>query len=97
MIVCSCNYISEKDIVGVIVEMLDADAWQLIVPGKVYRMLEKRGKCCGCFPNVVEIIVRSTKAYHDGLKTRPEATDKLIARIRGVGEAYRNSATRRAS
>ncbi|HEV7719146.1 MAG TPA: (2Fe-2S)-binding protein, partial [Arsenicitalea sp.] len=39
-------------------------AWQLIVPAKVYHELGKRGRCCGCFPNVVDIVIRVTENYH---------------------------------
>lgn len=64
MMVCSCNIITDKDIRDVIVSLLDEDCWQLIVPGKVYHAMQKRGRCCGCFPNVVDIIVDTTRDYH---------------------------------
>ena len=44
--------------------MLRDDPWQIIVPAKVYRELEKRCKCAGCVPNVVDIIIRVTEEYH---------------------------------
>jgi BFD-like [2Fe-2S] binding domain. len=89
MIVCSCNYITESEIVAVIEEMLADDPWHLIVPGRVYRAMEKRGKCCGCFPNVVDIIVKTTKEHHTRLKSEAAATDALIARLKEVGTDYR--------
>src|SRR6218665_84858 len=61
MLVCSCNFISEKDIEETIISLLEEDCWQLIVPAKVYHAMEKRGRCCGCFPNVVDIIIRRTE------------------------------------
>jgi hypothetical protein len=64
MMVCSCNIITDKEIRDVIVSLLDQDCWQLIVPGKVYHAMQKRGRCCGCFPNVVDIIVKTTEEYH---------------------------------
>lgn len=64
MITCHCNIITEREIVEAIEGLLDDDCWQLIVPIKVYRALEKRGKCCRCFPNVVDIIIRTTEEYH---------------------------------
>lgn len=64
MLICHCNVITEKEIEQTIVELLDEDAWQLIVPAKVYHRMHKRGRCCGCFPNVVETIIRVTEAYH---------------------------------
>jgi len=64
MLVCHCNLITQKEIEEAIVGLLDADPWQLIVPAKVYHTLSKRGRCCGCFPNVVETIIRVTEEYH---------------------------------
>lgn len=64
MIVCSCNYISKSDIEGVVRGFLDDDAWQLITVGKVYHALQKRGKCCGCFPNAIGVIVEVSAQWH---------------------------------
>jgi bacterioferritin-associated ferredoxin len=64
MLICHCNVIAEKEVERAILELLDEDPWQLIVPAKVYHRLKKRGRCCGCFPNVVETIIRVTEAYH---------------------------------
>ncbi len=64
MITCHCNIITERDIEQTIVDLLDEDCWQLIVPVKLYHAMEKRGKCCRCFPNVIDIIIRTTEAYH---------------------------------
>lgn len=64
MLVCHCNVISEKDIREVITALLQDDPWALIVPAKVYRELGKRGRCCGCFPNVVDMITTLTEEYH---------------------------------
>ena len=64
MLVCHCNVIALSEIEETIEQMLDEDPWQLVVPAKVYHALEKRGRCCGCFPNVVDIIIRVTETYH---------------------------------
>lgn len=64
MLICHCNLITQKEIEEVIVQLLDQDPWTLIVPAKVYHTLQKRGRCCGCFPNVVETIIRVTESYH---------------------------------
>ena len=72
MIVCHCNLITRSEIEAVITSLLDRDPWQLIVPLQVYREMEKRGRCCGCFPNVVDIIVKVTAEYHKHQAT-PEA------------------------
>jgi bacterioferritin-associated ferredoxin len=64
MLICHCNIITEREIEQTIVGLLDQDPWQLIVPAKVYHAMQKRGRCCGCFPNVVETIIRVTENYH---------------------------------
>lgn len=69
MIACHCNIITEAEIEQIIVSFLDEDRWQLIVPAKVYHAMEQRGKCCRCFPNVVDIIIRTTDAYHARCET----------------------------
>jgi bacterioferritin-associated ferredoxin len=64
MLVCQCNVITEKQIRAIIRELLAEDPWTLVVPAKVYRALEKRCKCSGCVPNVVDIITQVTEEYH---------------------------------
>jgi hypothetical protein len=64
MLICHCNIITEREIEQTIISLLDEDPWQLIVPAKVYHAMRKRGRCCGCFPNVVETIIRVTENYH---------------------------------
>ncbi|WP_244606467.1 (2Fe-2S)-binding protein [Arsenicitalea aurantiaca] len=64
MLVCHCNVIAEREIRQVIRAFLKADPWAVIVPAKIYRELGKRGRCCGCFPNVVDIITSVTEEYH---------------------------------
>ena len=82
MLVCHCNIITDTDIVSAIEELLGEDEWRLIVPVQVYHFMNKRGRCCGCFPNVVDIIVKTTEAWHRR-KERPEAeVFDLVARLR---------------
>jgi len=64
MLVCQCNVITDREIKEVILSFLRDDPWAIIVPAKVYRELEKRCKCSGCVPNVVDIITRVTEEYH---------------------------------
>lgn len=89
MLVCSCNYITDKDIVGVINGLLDEDCWQLIVPAKVYHAMSKRGRCCGCFPNVVDIIIRTTEAYHARRRTEEAEAADFICRLKRFHEEQR--------
>jgi bacterioferritin-associated ferredoxin len=64
MLVCQCNMITDKEIEEIVLGFLREDPWQLVVPAKVYRELERRAKCSGCVPNVVDIIVKTTENYH---------------------------------
>src|SRR5262249_1273252 len=82
MLICHCNVITEKEIEDTIVELLDEDAWQLIVPAKVYHRLEKRGRCCGWFPNVVETIIRVTEAYHSAATAAEAEIVSHLDRVR---------------
>ncbi len=64
MLVCQCNVITDREIKAVILSLLREDPWAIIVPAKVYKELEKRCKCSGCVPNVVDIITKVTEEYH---------------------------------
>ena len=81
MLICSCNVISESDIEIAILDLLEEDKYRLIVPVQVYHTLEKRGKCCGCFANGVDIIVRVTEAYHRDIQTLEHEIADMIARL----------------
>jgi hypothetical protein len=56
MIVCSCTMISDRDIEGALVEILNQPDAPIPTPGVVYRHLQKRMNCCGCAPLAVETI-----------------------------------------
>jgi bacterioferritin-associated ferredoxin len=91
MLVCSCNYITDKEIRDVIVELLDQDCWQLIVPAKVYHAMNKRGRCCGCFPNVVEIIITTTEQYHAGRHSTEADVIDYMSRLKQFHEENRRA------
>ena len=88
MLVCHCNLITEKEIEEAILQLLERDPWGLIVPAKVYHWLQKRGRCCGCFPNVVETIIRVTEGYH--LRSEASGMDVVshLDRVRGLRAEY---------
>ena len=86
MLVCSCNVISRKEIESAIIGILNDDAWQLITPGTVYHALSKRGKCCGCFPNVIDLIIETTKSYHERIATPSAEIIPFIRKIRAEHE-----------
>lgn len=92
MIVCQCNVISEREIEEAIFNLLDDDSWQLIVPVQVYHALGKRGRCFGCFPNVVDIIVRATEGYHRRSRT-PDA--KITSHLDWLRDEHRRLGTDR--
>jgi len=88
MLICHCNIITEKEIEDTIIELLRTDPWQLIVPAKVYHTLQKRGRCCGCFPNVVETIIRVTEAYHASAETDGTDVVSHLDRVRSLRGQY---------
>jgi len=81
MLVCHCNVISQKEIEGVVREFLDADPWEIIVPAKVYHVMEKRGRCCSCFPNVVDIVIAVTESYHREMGADADRLNELQAQL----------------
>lgn len=91
MIVCSCNIIRRAEIEGAILDLLERDPWKVIVPLQVYHALEKRGKCCGCFPNVVDIIIDQTTRFHESVNS-PKAD--VIALIDRVQRRHQRNETR---
>lgn len=94
MIVCSCNFIGKADIEEAVTGFLELDPWQLITPGKVFHAMQKRGKCCGCFPNVIDIIVETTERYHAAMESPQAQVVDLLSRI--ADQRLRMDATRQA-
>jgi hypothetical protein len=88
MLICHCNIITEKEIEQTIIGLLDEDPWQLIVPAKVYHAMRKRGRCCGCFPNVVETIIRVTENYHARSQGGGEDIVSHLDRVRNLRVQY---------
>lgn len=78
MIICSCNIITEEELRQEIFSLLEKDPWQIIVPNKLFHALGKKGKCGFCFPNVAEIIIKHTEAYHQIAAT----PDDLLIELR---------------
>jgi bacterioferritin-associated ferredoxin len=91
MLVCHCNRITQKEIEAAIVALLDEDPWQLLVPAKVYHSLSKRGRCCGCFPNVVETIIRVTEEYHRRMNFGGDEIVTHLDRVRALRVQYGSS------
>ena len=103
MLVCQCNMITSKEIEGIVLELLQADPWQLVVPAKVYSELNRRAKCGGCVPNVVDIIVRVTENYHSQqaqqsgeVLSLPTGLEKLKQQRSGVRRERRSTSHRAA-
>lgn len=82
MIVCQCNILSKGEIEAAVERLLREDPWRLIVPSTVYHAMRVRGRCCGCFPDVVAIIAEVTDRVRPGDgQARPEVA--APARIDG--------------
>jgi hypothetical protein len=104
MLVCQCNVITDREIKAIILGFLKADPWQIIVPAMVYRELQKRCKCAGCVPNVVDMIINVTEEYHlqmvePAADARPVVPQRLSAmrRTRTGGRHERRSTGHRAA
>lgn len=94
MMVCHCNLISSRDIETIVRSVLDEDPWQLVVPAHIYRALEKRGECCGCIPNLVDIITRVTEDYHMALAGNSADLSHVRQRLEALREARRKGGKR---
>ena len=88
MLVCQCNMITQKEVETAVLSLLDRDPWQLIVPAKVYHTLGKRGRCCGCFPNVVETIIRVTEEFHRRAGSGDTAVITFLDRVKAMRVQY---------
>lgn len=88
MLICHCNLITEREIEQTIRSLLAEDPWRLIVPATVYHALQKRGRCCGCFPNVVETIIRITEEFHSQSDDIPSDSVTFLDRVRGLRGQY---------
>lgn len=82
MLVCSCNLITREEIVSVIRDLLRKDAWQLIVPLQVYHEMGKRGRCCGCFPHLVDLIVKTSEQFHREMETEETKVVMFISKLK---------------
>ena len=80
MLICQCNVITDRELKAVILAFLREDPWAIVVPAKVYRELEKRCKCAGCVPNVVDIITKVTEEYHLQMAVNPTAAKPVPPR-----------------
>lgn len=86
MMVCHCNVISDREIRDIVLAFLRADPWALVVPAKVYHEMGKRGRCCGCFPNVVDIIVATTEAFHAQIPPNDAQLIDVRSRLKAMQE-----------
>ena len=82
VLICSCNLITKQEIEETIRGFLIEDPWTLITPSRVYHEMNKRGRCCGCFPNVINIIVATTENFHRQADTPEAAIIPFVAEIR---------------
>lgn len=78
MIVCQCNILSKGEIEAAVERLLKDDPWQLIVPSTVYHAIGQRGRCCGCFPDVVEIIAEVTARLRPAEEEQTQAASRRV-------------------
>jgi hypothetical protein len=53
--------------------------------------MSKRGRCCGCFPNVVDLIIRTTEEYHDRRHSTEDEVVVYMSRLRQFHEENRRA------
>jgi len=90
MIVCQCNVVTQDEVESIIRNFLDEDRWQLIVPGRVFNAIDKKGRCCGCFPNIVETIIQVTERYHLDHEGDEEKVICFLMRVRALRDKFRS-------
>jgi len=90
MIICHCNVLTVQEIEEIILEFLAEDCWQLVVPGRVFNAAKKRGRCCGCFPNIVETIIKVTENYHLENQRDSEKVVNFLEKVRTLREKFRS-------
>jgi len=90
MIVCQCNVLNSQEIEDIILEFLAEDCWQLVVPGRIFNAAKKRGRCCGCFPNIVETIIKVTEKYHLERHADAEQSVIFLDKVRALREKFRS-------
>jgi bacterioferritin-associated ferredoxin len=73
MIVCSCNIITRRDIEAVIERLLADDPYAVLTPNLIYHRLGRRGRCCGCFPQVSQILVEHATLVRERLAAGADA------------------------
>lgn len=56
MIVCHCNVILRDEIRRAARRILAADPSGSLEPQSIYRELQKKGRCCSCFPTVAALV-----------------------------------------
>ncbi|MGZ8409163.1 MAG: (2Fe-2S)-binding protein [Hyphomicrobium sp.] len=56
MIVCSCAYVTDRDLEQAVLEVMSQPNAPLPTPGVIYRHLQKKMQCCGCAPLAAETI-----------------------------------------
>jgi hypothetical protein len=56
MIVCSCAYVTDRDLEQAVLEVMSQNNAPLPTPGVIYRHLQKKMQCCGCASLAAETI-----------------------------------------
>ena len=98
MIICQCNIISKSDVEDAVRGLLAEDAWIHLTPGTMMKALEKRGKCFGCFPSLINVMITVIEDIRERDEAvHPEWADMTVTRLRLLSErrsARQNAANR---
>lgn len=82
MIICHCNVITDDDIKEAVRGLLDKDPWIYVTPSAVYRELDKRGKCFGCFSTVIDHVIELIEAERHAQDVAPSWVDPTLTHLR---------------
>lgn len=82
MIICSCAVVTDQDIEGAVIDIMNTQPALLPTPGVVFRHLNKKMNCCTCAPVTVKAIYEVMDRLAADTRICPfalaEARSKLI-------------------
>ncbi len=72
MIVCSCNYIRDRDIHEAVDSLTVADPTRVLTPVKVYKSIGIRPNCGSCLSHAADIIHKRVACLRNGRRSNVE-------------------------
>lgn len=94
MIVCSCTVITDGDVEGAVIAILNRPQPMIPTPGLVFRELGKRMNCCGCAPLAVDTIYRIMERLEQAGRVCPCACATARDRLHEISRRQRRTLPR---